>query len=128
MSRTDKTRPYWVQMRDPQFPYGLTVWHWHYYSHECIPDFPVPAPRRNGVKCTLRLGGCRLWPRYGDHDKIFGRSNWRRHHPAHDGRARAALRRHRSDWLKTMPHDREDIDSTLDAPTQRWLWKSWYWD
>jgi len=127
MSRTDKDRPYWVQVRDRLFPYGLTAWHWHYHSHHCNPEFPLPPTRRQG-KRTLRRGGCQWWPKYGDHDKIFGRSNYRRNHPGHDGRARAALRRLQADWLKTAPGDRRDIDSGLDAPSQRWLWNGWYWD
>jgi hypothetical protein len=127
MSRTDKTRPYWVQLRDPRFPYGLTAWHWHYHSHLCEPDFPIPPTRREGKKTRLR-GGCEWWPKYGDHDKVFGRSGWRRNHPSHDGSARMSLRALRAHWLKAACHDREDIDSRQDAPTQRWLCRHWYWD
>jgi hypothetical protein len=127
VSRTDSTRPYWVQIQDPQFPWGLRVWHWHYHSHHCEPQFPLPPTRREG-KRTLRRGGCEFWPKYESHDKLYGRSRWRRRHPGQEGRARAALRLARADWLKTAPGDRQDIDSMVDAPTQRWLWAHWYWD
>ena len=121
MSRTDKTRPYWVQLRDPLFKYGLRAVHYHWLNDECNLDFPMPVTRRKDR-------GCSWWPPYGDNEKIYGRSNWRRSHPGHDGRARAALRRLRADWLKTAPEGREDIDSTEDAPTARWLWRAWWWD
>lgn len=127
MSRTDKTRPYWVQLRDPLFPYGLRAFHHHYGAHwkaatECDLSVVLPVTRR---RTNYR---CRLWPRYGDNDKVFGRSNWRRNHPGHDGRARASLRQLRAAWLKIPRGHWEDIDSMQDAPTQRWLWRSWYWD
>lgn len=128
MSRTDKTRPYWVQMRDPLFPWGKKLWHWHYHDHECHPEFPMPPTRRHGGRNTLRRGGCQWWPKYGDHEKIFGRSGWRRTHPGQEGRARAAARRLITEWIKTAADDREDIDSYQDAPSQRWLWRKWYWD
>lgn len=121
MSRTDKTRPYWVQMRDPQFPYGVTASHWC-NGGRCDLDFPVPVTRRQGWR------GCELWARYQHNNKLYGRSNWRRNHPSHDGPARAALRRLRQQWLKVTVEDRQDIDSTTDAPTQRWLWRGWHWD
>lgn len=128
MSKTDKTRPYWVQLRDPLFPYGLSATHFchnelrrRHYGSECDLDFPLPVTRR-------AEHGCSLWPRYRDNDKIYGRSRWRRNYPSMDGRARASLRKLRADWLKTAPEDREDIDSRTDVPRSKWLWRSWYWD
>lgn len=120
MSRTDSTRPYWVQLRDPLFPYVLQAIHRH-KGRECGLDFPLPTTR-----CGYR--GCEIWTRYRDNDKIYGRRRWRRTHPGQEGRARASLRHLRGEWLKTAPRDREDLDSTEDAPTSRWLWRRWYWD
>jgi len=127
MSRTDKTRPYWVQMRDPGFPYVLRAHHRHHGTlwreRGCDLDFPMPIPRGR-----RDWANCEWWPKYRDYGKLWGRTNWRRNHPGHDGRARAALRMARIDWRKTAPRDRGDIDSGRDAPTRRWLWRAWYWD
>ena len=126
MSRTDKTRPYWVQLRDPDFPYKLIAKHWncigtkYIKAKECDLDFPMPMTRRKHDR------GCAWWPKYRDNDKIYGRPNYRRGRDfKKDRKARADLRRLRSKW-KTI--DREDIDSNENLPTQRWLWRKWYWD
>lgn len=129
MSRTDKTDPYWVQMRDPGFPYRLTEHHFHHLSWwrgECEIDFPIPITRRprwspeNGIRCEYR-------PWYWDNDKLYGRSRWRRRWGSfQDRRARADLRRLKSRWLKET--DLAEIDSTQNVPTSRWRWRRWYWD
>jgi len=127
MSRTDKDRPYWVQVRDPLFPYRLRAFHRHHgklwQERGCDIDFPMPIPRGRRDHAN-----CEWWPKHKDYEKIFGRSGWRRTHPGQEGRARMAVRRLISNWIKTAPGDREDIDSYQDAPSQRWLWRRWYWD
>lgn len=136
MSRTDKTRPWWVQLRDPGLGLSLRVQHsiWHHMRHgaDCVPQFPVPVTRRPSFAWSLRNDpsgpGCEIWTRYDDHEKLWGRSGWRRRHPGMQGRARASLRQLQADWRKTAAADRDAIDSTLDAPTSRWVWRHWYWD
>lgn len=126
MSKTDKTRPYWVQMRDSDFPYPLRAFHRHYgqiwRNHpECNIDLPKPITRR------IHHNSCEWWPRYRDHDKIWGRGKYRRSREfKQDRRARASLRQLKATWKKEV--NREDIDSTENLPTQRWLWRGWYWD
>lgn len=126
MSKTDKTRPYWVQLRDPTLPYQRTEWHRHFGSHfeehGCDLSWPLPRTRRSGQR------GCEVWSRYRDNEKLWGRSGWRRSYPNKHGSARMALRRLQADWRKTAAADRDTIDSTLDAPTNRWVWRRWYWD
>lgn len=125
MSRTDKTRPYWVQLRDPDFPWPIRQIHRHnhYFGNnpECDIDFPMPRTRTGFHR------GCEYWPRYRDNDKIYGRSGYRRSlRSFQDGRVRADLRRLKSKWLKEC--EREEIDSTENLPTSRWRWRRWYWD
>jgi hypothetical protein len=123
MSRTDKTRPYWVQLRDPLFPWPLRAHHRHHWpwpGHECNLDFPLPVTRGRG--------SCKWWPRDKDNDKIYGRRRYQRTYPSFHNQARASLRNLRAQWLKATPEDREDIDSRENLPTARWLWRSWYWD
>ena len=125
MSRTDKDRPYWVQLRDPDFPWPVKEHHNHWWPGsgarpwECDLGFPLPRTRR-------KWRNCEIWIKWRFNDKVYGRSGWRRRHPGQEGRARAVARRLRRDWIKTV--DREDIDSYADAPSQRWLWRRWYWD
>ncbi len=125
MSRTDKDRPYWVQLRDPGFKWPIRAHHNHRWpsgrsSWDCDLDFPLPVTRRSHWRCEW-------WPRYTDNDKIYGRSHWRRSFGSfQDRRARARLRELRSAWIRET--DRGEIDSTLNSPTRRWLWRSWYWD
>lgn len=124
MSRTDKDRPYWIQLRDPGFRWPIRAYHHHHgmfgTTTECDLDFPLPRPRRSHR-------GCEWWPRYTDNDKIYGRSHWRRSFGSfQDGRARADLRRLRAIWLKET--DAGEIDSTENLPTSRWRWREWYWD
>lgn len=126
MSRTDKTRPFWVQLRDPLFPWPIREFHYHHgcfgTTPECDIDFPVPRSRRYGP-----LRSCEYWPRYKDYNKIWGRNGYRRSFKSfQDGRARADLRRLRAMWLKET--DRQEIDSTENLPTSRWRWRRWYWD
>lgn len=137
MSRTDKTRPWWVQLRDPDLGLPLRVQHnvWCHSRHgaDCTPQFPVPVTRRPSFMWYLRQGDpswprCEIWTRWSDNEKLWGRTRWRRRHPGMQGRARASLRRLQADWRKTAKRDRQDIDSHLDAPTARWLWRSWWWD
>lgn len=134
MSRTDKDRPYWVQLRDPGFKWPIRASHsctgTHYRnSRECDLDFPLPKTRSPLPKTRRSHRGCAWWPRYADNDKIYGRSNWRRSWGSfQDRRARGKLRELRHDWLRTDTQDRQDIDSLQDAPTQHWLWLKWYWD
>lgn len=127
MSRTDKTRPHWVQLRDPLFPWPLRAIHRHHGSRrygipgkQCDLDFPLPVTRGRGL--------CELWPRWRDNDKIYGRGHWRRTYPSFHGKARMSLRSLRAQWLKAAREDWEDIDSRQDAPTRRWVWRRWYWD
>lgn len=125
MSKTDSTRPYWVQLRDPSFPYKLNPHHrcvGTHYARECDLDFPLPVTRGGRF-------GCEIWPKYRDNDKIYGRPRYRRSYKSfQDGRARADLRRLRNNWKKYDALDREDIDSNENLPSQRWLWRRWYWD
>jgi hypothetical protein len=129
MSKTDKTRPYWVQVRDPDFPYKLKAWHRHYgtgwYNGQgCQIDFPPSRTRRYSYG---NFSLCEWWPQYKDYDKIWGRSGYRRSSEFNqDGRARTDLRRLRSKWKKEI--NQENIDSHENLPTKRWLSRSWYWD
>lgn len=126
MSRTDKDRPEWVQIRDSDFPWPLNAHHMcnmglSYWQHDCDIDFHVPVTRRNG-----KFRGCEYWPRYIDNDKLYGRGRYRRSREfKKDKKARSDLRRLRSKW-NTL--ERDDIDSNENLPTQRWLWRRWYWD
>lgn len=127
MSRTDKTDPYWVQLRDPDFPWPIRESHmcnrnWGMSDpHECDLDFPIPRTRWKGFRA------CEYWPRYKDYNKIWGRPRYRRSFKSfQDGRARTDLRRLKARWLKES--DREEIDSTENVPTSRWRWRRWYWD
>lgn len=125
MSRTDKTRPYWVQLRDPDFPWPIRARHScvgtsYMNMTECDLDFPLPRTR-------TKRGTCEHWPRYRDNEKIYGHSRWRRRWGSfQDGRARADLRRLKARWLKET--DDMEIDSTENLPTSRWRWRRWYWD
>lgn len=124
MSRTDKTRPYWVQLRDPNFPWPIKAHHGcmgtsHSNSRECDLDFPMPVTRN-------RKFGCTYWNKWRDNDKIYGRGRYRRSREfKKDKIARADLRRLRAKWMRI---ERDDIDSNENLPTQRWLWHGWYWD
>lgn len=126
MSRTDATRPYWVQLRDPDFPWGITEYHHHWgsrwrESQECDLGYPVPVTRRVGFRA------CELWPKYRDNHKIYGRTRYRRSFKSfQDGRARADLRRLKAKWIREPI--RGDIDSNENLPTSRWRWRRWYWD
>lgn len=137
MSKTDKTRPWWVQLQDPKLGLPLRVRHsnwWHMrFGAMCQPHFPLPATRRPSLRWQLLHNvfdwhQCEVWSRYRDIEKIHGRSGWRRSYPNKHGSARMALRRLQADWRKTAAADRDTIDSTLDAPTNRWVWRRWYWD
>lgn len=122
MSKTDKTRPDWVQLRDPGFKFGVVEFHFHRKGHECDISERLPVTRRNGG-----LSWCTLWPKYADMGKTLGRPRFRRSFKSfQDGRARADLRRLRAKWLKET--DRQEIDSTDNLPTSRWRWRRWYWD
>ena len=125
MSHTDKTDPFWVQLRDPGFRWPVVAHHFHHglfgTTRGCDLDYPLPRTRRG------RFHGCEYWPRWMDNDKIYGRSRWRRRWGSfQDHRARADLRRLKAKWLKET--DREEIDSTENAPSPRWCWRKWYWD
>lgn len=120
MSKTDKTRPYWVQVRDPSFSYKLYPHHFCRNRDECDLYYPMPVTRRDSFR------KCELWPRWRVNDKMYGRNRWHRTHPGQEGGMRMDLRRLRSKWKKA--YDIEDIDSKENLPTQRWLWKRWYWD
>lgn len=132
MSRTDKTRPYWVQLRDPEFRYPLheshscdkPTWQRYYRQNGCDLKFPLPPTRRGMWR------GCEIWCRYRDYDKVFGRRpiGKKRKGWGKDGAARAHLRKLRHGWLTTAPEDYDTIDSFERAPTQRQLWRCWYWD
>lgn len=125
MSRTDKTDPYWVQLRDPGFKWPIRAHHQCYGSsyrnaRACDLDFPGPPTRG-------KWRGCEYWPRYWDNDKLYGRPRYRRSHGSfQDRKARADLRRLRAAWVRES--DREEIDSTHNAPSRRWCWRRWYWD
>lgn len=128
MSRTDKTRPYWVQLTDRVKDVKYRVNHCC-DGRECHVSIWMPRPRQNPV-ITPRLfrDSCNVWPRYQDNDKIYGRrpSGRQRRALGPDGAARADLRRLRHKWLTAT--ETEDIDSTENLPTQRWLWRGFYWD
>lgn len=123
MSKTDKTDPWWIQIR--RMPMGmLREKHWHHghfgTTPECDLDFPEPATRRD-------FRHCELWPSYERQQKLWGRSRWRRSFRSfQDGRARADLRRLKAKWVREPI--RGDIDSTENLPTSRWRWRRWYWD
>lgn len=132
MSKTDKTDPYWVQLRDPDFKWGVRAHHYHHlrgWDGVCRIVWPTPPTRRPGWRLRMTQGNidCEFWPRYMDNDKVYGRSRWRRRWGSfQDHRVRADLRRLKARWLKET--DREEIDSTENMPTSRWRWRRWYWD
>jgi len=128
MSKTDKTRPYWVQLTDSLKEVKVNIDH-NCNGRECTPSIWMPPTRRGPwPSISERLARCGIWPRYQDNDKIYGRrpKNPDRRMLSKDGRARMDLRRLRHKWLTAV--EVEDIDSTENAPTQRWLWQCWYWD
>jgi hypothetical protein len=124
MSKTDKTRPYWVQLTDLVKDVEYQISHRCADSRNCEVVIWMPPPR-NGAAGWAK---CHVWPRYKDNDKIYGRrpKNPGRRMLSKDGRARMDLRRLRHKWLTAV--EVEDIDSTENIPTQRWLWRCWYWD
>src|SRR5688500_8028872 len=129
MSRTGKSRPCWVQRRDPLFRWPLQATHRHYgiryhdmAEEECDLDFPLPVAR--GGRTQI----CRWWPRRRDNDKLYGRSGWRRKHPGREGAARAALRQLARGWVKCLPEDRDNIVSSESCTSRHWLWRHWYRD
>lgn len=136
MSKTDKTRPWWVQLRDdPDIPSRVVHSNWWHTRNRgsCEPVFPLPVTRRPSLEWELRHNTfdwprCEIWSRYRDNEKLWGRSRWRRRYPSKHGASRASLRRLQADWRKTPAAYRDEIDSTLDAPTNRWVWRRWYWD
>lgn len=128
MSKTDKTRPAWVQLTDKVKDVKYHVRH-RCHNRECNIGIWMPSTRRDvGLTLAGLRDSCHIWPRYQDNDKIYGRRPTGKSRRAFsmDGRARADLRRLRHKWLITA--EVEDIDSTENLPTQRWLWAHWYWD
>lgn len=128
MSKTDKTRPYWVQLTDKVKDVEYRIQH-RCHSRECNVGIWMPRPRQGEVLTPRSLWDyCHVWPRYQDNDKIYGRHPTGKSRRAYsrDGRARTDLRRLRHKWLTAVEVD--DIDSTENLPTQRWLWAHWYWD
>jgi hypothetical protein len=128
MSKTDKTRPYWVQLTDKLKDVKVHIHH-YCYTRECNVGIWMPRPRQGPSGSLNNLFDyCHVWPRYQDNDKIYGRrpTGKSRRMDSKDGRARADLRRLRHKWLTAAEVD--DIDSTENLPTQRWLWAHWYWD
>jgi len=128
MSRTDKTRPYWVQLTDRVKDVKYRVQH-RCYNRECNIAIWMPRPRQGPVLTPRSIYDyCHVWPRYQDNDKIYGRrpSGRKRSAFGGDGAARTDLRRLRHKWLTAT--ETADIDSTENLPTQRWLWRCFYWD
>jgi hypothetical protein len=124
MSRTDKTNPYWVQVR--HMPPGLLrAKHWHWGGSECDLSLPLAAAIQR--RSPHWWHQCELLPEYWREQKMFDRPGYRRSFKSfQDGRARADLRRLKARWLKETDH--EEIDSTENLPTSRWRWRRWYWD
>ena len=124
MSRTDKTKPYHVQVC--QMPKGLLrAHHWHWGGSEC--DLALPGAPSMQRRSPLWWQQCTLDASYWREQKMFARPGYRRSFKSfQDGRARADLRRLRANWLKET--DRQEIDSTENLPTSRWRWRRWYWD
>lgn len=128
MSKTDKTRPYWVQLTDRVKNVQYHVQH-RCASRDCNEAIWMPRPRQTPALTPRSIYDfCHVWPRYQDNDKIFGRRprGSQRRAYSRDGVARADLRRLRHKWLTTA--DAQDIDSRENLPSNRWLWRGFYWD
>lgn len=128
MSRTDKTDPYWVQIRYRDTN-TLRAFHRHfgslYEEHGCQIAYPVPRyyPSFSNWKV------CEWWPRYKEYNKFFGRrpNKATRKAIGFEAKNRMELRKLRRDWR--LESIREDIDSTYGAPRRRCQVRDpWHWD
>lgn len=140
MSHTDKHRPLWVQLADETNP---AWWKEELHDHRdgvC----EIQLERIKGMETRLSKRIYRFLCQWGDRRRCYiypsyagwgvgmwprgrGRPRTLRDHgvPFH-GKARARLRQLRHKWLYA---DVEEIDSTEDAPTGRWIvgnhWSNW---
>ena len=132
MSKTDKTNPYWVQIRRRE---GAVKG--FYEHHRCVLGRPCnlgePLPvTRSGVSRVWnpeRRYACEIWPKYSENNMIFGRRPKRSTRKAYgfEGAIRAELRRLRRQWA--YEPDRESIDSSWGAPRRRCQVRDpWHWD
>jgi hypothetical protein len=135
MSHTDKHRPMWVQIGDPENRGFKRQMHDHRNHVECDLDWPIEMPEPGELQLRTyeflfqwRRTGCYWWPTpkawaAGIVGRGRGRPRTQREHGLpRDGRARMDLRRLRHKWLS---QPREDIDSGEDLPTNMWLWHKW---
>lgn len=139
MSHTDKHRPVWVQLADETNP---SWWKQEFHDHRNgVCD--VHLERIKGIETRLGKrvyqflcqwngrGECHLYVSYpgwavGMWPKGRGRPRTLRDRGTpRDGKARARLRQLRYKW---MHMDLEEIDSTQDAPTHRWIVGNHWWD
>lgn len=134
VSKTDKTRPIWVQVKDPDNrgwigedhdhrsgpcdlgdPQDETSYPWYYQSR--LPMRYHPSPRR----CTFHYSSLAY------HSGIYGRrpkkQGWGR--CARDGRARMHLRMIRDEVLKTDPREVDTVDHLWMYPNEKLLWHKW---
>lgn len=125
MSKTDKTRPWWVQVADPNNLGWVQEQHDH-RNHICdLPPLTVDAVERwsyrrwKDTQClwsytSRAYHSNRLWRRRSR------KGGWGR--PRREGKARMQLRRLRGLWAV---QDAEDVDSTMLLPSQAWLNNKW---
>lgn len=132
MSRTDKDRPYWVQLRDPLLKVQTKVSHTNDCDGWCTPtSWPSVGRRQAPEHSQYKVSGarvlwwedsdkCYIWTKkYKDNGKIYGRVQI----PGYEGRNRGQLLQLRHRWLS---QDLEDIDSTDGAPVNhRYVYNTW---
>lgn len=137
MSHTDKHRPMWVQIGDPENRGFKREMHDHRAGHkECDIDWPAQLPEPGQLQLrtyeflfSWRRQGCYYWPTpKGWAAGIVGRGRGRprtlaEHGLPRDGRTRMELRRLQHKWLREPI--RGDIDSGECLPTRMWLNQNW---
>lgn len=132
MSHTDKTRPAWVQIKDPD----NRGWARERHDHSKGPctlgpiddiDSHVWFHRgyRNGPivwnQCVYDHSRCAYYG--GLYGRVPRKNGWGR--AARDGRARMHLRRIRAEFYRTMPQDWDCVDDVWMHPTDKLLWHKW---
>ena len=129
MSKTDKTRPIWVQVKDPDNKGWLREEHDHRKGFCDLGDVQDPLSHGWGTwrwigmqrKCTYEYTSLAYYG--GIHRRRPKMHGWGR--PARDGRARMHLRMIRDELRKTAPCDIDLVDRLWMYPNEKLLWHKW---
>lgn len=128
MSKTDKTRPHWVQIREMDTR-NLIAWHRHHgskWQQEQVCDLDYPLPRHHP---DWDRRSCEWHFRHRENHIVYGRrpNKATRKELGFEGRNRALLRKLRYEWLHET--ERDTIDSFYGAPKRhRQVCDPWDWD